>query len=69
MHDGFDAVVMGRALIHRPDLVRAFAEGRLATSGCTACNECVATMYTPGGTRCVLNTKEDPAPNTVPAFQ
>lgn len=64
---GFDAVVMGRALIHRPDLVRQFAAGTLAVSGCTACNECIATMYTEGGTRCVLTQQDNPALNKMPA--
>ncbi len=54
MADGFDCVVMGRALIHDPDLVNKFREGRVDVSGCTACNECVSMMYTAGGTRCVL---------------
>lgn len=67
MRDGFDAVVMGRALIHQPDLVRAFAEGRATVSGCTACNECIATMYRPSGTHCVLTGTDDPAPNRIPA--
>ncbi|TJY58806.1 NADH:flavin oxidoreductase [Sinimarinibacterium sp. CAU 1509] len=60
MHDGFDCVVMGRALIHDPQLINKFRDGVLTESGCTACNECVALMYTPGGTRCVLQTADDP---------
>lgn len=67
MREGFDAVVMGRALIHQPDLLQAFATGRLTQSGCTACNECIATMYTPGGTRCVLTGRDDPELNRRPA--
>jgi 2,4-dienoyl-CoA reductase-like NADH-dependent reductase (Old Yellow Enzyme family) len=67
MRAGFDAVAMGRALIHQPDLVKAFAAGTQVTSGCTACNECVATMYSPGGTRCVLTQAEDPESNQLPA--
>ena len=67
MHDGFDAVVMGRALIHQPDLLHAFESGAATRSGCTACNECIGTMYTPGGTRCVLTAPDDPAPNRIPA--
>ena len=67
MHAGFDAVVMGRALIHQPDLVRAFAAGTQSVSGCTACNECIATMYTEGGTRCVLTQTANPALNKMPA--
>jgi 2,4-dienoyl-CoA reductase-like NADH-dependent reductase (Old Yellow Enzyme family) len=67
MREGFDAVAMGRALIHQPDLLRHFASGALARSGCTACNECIATMYTPGGTRCVLTGRDDPELNRQPA--
>ena len=67
MRDGFDAVVMGRALIHQPDLLRDFAAGRATRSGCTACNECIATMYTPGGTHCVLTSKGEPDLNRRPA--
>jgi 2,4-dienoyl-CoA reductase (NADPH2) len=67
MDEGFDAVAMGRALLHQPDLLRAFADGRLARSGCTACNECIATMYQPGGTHCVLTARADPELNRRPA--
>jgi 2,4-dienoyl-CoA reductase-like NADH-dependent reductase (Old Yellow Enzyme family) len=65
--EGFDCVVMGRALIHDPDLVNKFQDGRATVSGCTACNECVAMMYTEGGTRCVLRPAPDAALNRVPA--
>jgi 2,4-dienoyl-CoA reductase-like NADH-dependent reductase (Old Yellow Enzyme family) len=67
MREGFDAVAMGRALIHQPDLLRAFAGGTLTRSGCTACNECVRMMYTPGGTRCPLTTPDHPELNRTPA--
>lgn len=67
MDEGFDCVVMGRALIHDPELVNKFRDGRATASGCTACNECVAMMYTPGGTRCVLRPAADPELNRVPA--
>lgn len=67
MREGFDAVVLGRALLHQPDLIRSFEAGTQTRSGCTACNECIATMYTPGGTRCVLTTKDEPALNQMPA--
>ncbi len=67
MADGFDCVVMGRALIHDPDLVNRFADGSVTTSGCTACNECVVSMYTPGGTRCVLGPDNDVSLNRTPA--
>ena len=52
--EGFDAVALGRVLIHQADLVNGFASGRVRESGCTSCNRCVAMMYTPGGTSCVL---------------
>jgi 2,4-dienoyl-CoA reductase-like NADH-dependent reductase (Old Yellow Enzyme family) len=66
MQDGFDCVVMGRALIHDPGLVNKFASGEVTVSGCTACNECVAQMYTPGGTRCVLTQEANPELNRIP---
>lgn len=65
--EGFDCVVMGRALIHDPDLVNKFRDGGATVSGCTACNECVAMMYTEGGTRCVLRPPPDVALNRLPA--
>ncbi len=67
MTEGFDAIVMGRALIHRPDLLIAFRSGELKTSKCDHCNRCVAMMYSPGGTRCVLTGKEDLEANRIPA--
>jgi 2,4-dienoyl-CoA reductase-like NADH-dependent reductase (Old Yellow Enzyme family) len=57
MEEGFDCVAMGRALIHDAELVAKFQDGRATVSGCTACNQCVAMMYTPGGTRCVLTER------------
>jgi 2,4-dienoyl-CoA reductase-like NADH-dependent reductase (Old Yellow Enzyme family) len=55
--EGFAFVALGRALIRRPDLVNAFAAGRIDDSGCTHCNACVAAMgYEP--TACVLRTGE-----------
>jgi 2,4-dienoyl-CoA reductase (NADPH2) len=67
MREGFDCVVMGRALLHDAQLVRRFQAGETRVSGCTACNECVAQMYTPAGTRCVLGPENDVALNQVPA--
>lgn len=67
MGDGFDAVVMGRALIHEPQLVNQFRDGSTTVSGCTACNQCVTSMYTAAGTHCVLRGAVDPAPNQMPA--
>jgi len=67
MADGFDAVVMGRALIHDPALVSKFASGAVTESGCTACNRCVVSMYTAAGTHCVINAAPDVVMNTIPA--
>lgn len=65
--EGFDCVAMGRALIHDPDLINKFRDGRATKSGCTACNQCVVMMYTAGGTACVLHGKNDVKLNQIPA--
>ncbi|WP_256381460.1 NADH:flavin oxidoreductase [Pseudomonas veronii] len=67
MAEGFDAVAMGRALIHAPDLVDRLAIGAVKDSACTSCNRCVAMMYTAGGTSCVLGAPGDAALNAQPA--
>ena len=56
--EGFAFVALGRALIRQPDLVNAFAAGRVIESGCTHCNACVAAIgHEP--TACVLRTDGD----------
>ncbi|MDE0855157.1 MAG: NADH:flavin oxidoreductase, partial [Nevskia sp.] len=67
MAEGFDCVVMARALIHDAQLVNKFRSGAVTVSGCTACNECVVMMYTPGGTSCVLGPPNDAGLNRTPA--
>ena len=67
LQEGFDAVALGRALIHDPALIAAFASGQAQTSGCTSCNLCTAMMYTPGGTSCVLGKSGDVTLNAQPA--
>jgi len=67
MADGFDAVALGRALIHDPSIINQFRDGTAHKSGCTACNLCVTMMYTPGGTACVLTGGIDPKLNKIPA--
>jgi len=57
--DGFNGIVLARALIHDPALVNKFRSGEVKESGCTNCNGCVAYIYHPGGTRCVLNPPND----------
>lgn len=68
IEEGFDAVVMARALVHQPDLVNAFADGRAERSACISCNRCVATMYTPEALNCPITRNALPQQwNTVPA--
>lgn len=67
MAEGFDCVVMGRALIHDPELVNKYRAGTATESGCTACNRCIVMMYSPGGTSCVLRGPNDPKLNQTPA--
>ena len=59
MGEGFDALALGRALIAEPDLVGKFQSGASQAGICNACNRCVAMMYTPGGTSCVLGEPGD----------
>jgi 2,4-dienoyl-CoA reductase-like NADH-dependent reductase (Old Yellow Enzyme family) len=53
MREGFDFVVMARALVHDPEFVRKLETGEVSRSKCDACNKCVAEMDRPGGVRCV----------------
>lgn len=56
MEEGFDFVAMGRALLlDRQLLQRVREQGEAWVSPCTHCNQCVASMALPGGTRCVLD--------------
>jgi 2,4-dienoyl-CoA reductase-like NADH-dependent reductase (Old Yellow Enzyme family) len=64
MREGFDFVVMARALIHDPDFVRKLETGEVKRSRCDACNKCVAEMDRPGGVRCPCADGEVPAPDT-----
>lgn len=59
MAEGFDLVAMGRVLLAENDYVNKLASGASRDSICTACNRCVAMMYTPGGTSCVLGQPGD----------
>lgn len=67
LDEGFEAFALGRVLIHDPHWVNALGQGVLSQSGCTACNRCVAMMYTEGGTSCVLGQPGDPTLNSLPA--
>ena len=63
--EGFDCIVLARALLHDPALVNKFASGERTASGCDNCNACVAYIYHPAGTRCVWNPPNDPALNRI----
>jgi 2,4-dienoyl-CoA reductase-like NADH-dependent reductase (Old Yellow Enzyme family) len=67
MQEGFDCVSLARALIHDSDFVNKLARGAVRTSGCTACNLCVASIYAKGGTECALHPSNDPALNEMQA--
>lgn len=54
MAEGFQFVAMGRALLMEPDLVRRMAADPATRSTCIHCNKCMTTIFTGGGTRCVL---------------
>lgn len=60
--EGFEAVVIARALIHDPHLVAKWRADPAHQSGCIACNRCVMAMYGPSGTFCPeANNPTDPA--------
>jgi 2,4-dienoyl-CoA reductase-like NADH-dependent reductase (Old Yellow Enzyme family) len=64
LDEGFEAIVMARALVHDPALVNRFRADPHHHSGCNACNRCVALMYGPSGTYCpVTNNQIDPILN------
>jgi 2,4-dienoyl-CoA reductase-like NADH-dependent reductase (Old Yellow Enzyme family) len=65
--EGFECVVLARALLHDPALVNKFRSGERVESGCDNCNGCVAYIYHPAGTRCIRNPPNDLALNRVPA--
>jgi len=62
--EGFECVVLARALLHEPALVNKFQSGDLNESGCDNCNACVAYIYHPDGTRCIHQPINDPALTT-----
>lgn len=65
---GFDGIAMARALIHDPALIGKWQQGTNRQSGCTACNRCVVTMYSPSGMHCPeIGNAIDPALNAIPA--
>lgn len=69
MDAGFDAIAMGRPLIADPDLPNQFKSGQLTESSCTACNQCVTMMYSPGGTGCILRAPNNAELNQIKASE
>lgn len=69
MSDGFNCVVLARALLRDPDLVAQFKSGGMQQSRCDNCNACVAYIYHPDGTRCVYRGANDTQANRVFASQ
>ncbi len=67
MADGFECVALGRALVFDPQFVNRLQSGAVTQSGCTACNRCVTTMYSPAGTFCVEGKPGDAKRNTIRA--
>ena len=53
MDAGFETIGLGRTLIFDPNFINDLKSGAQTQSACTACNQCVLLMYTPGGTACV----------------
>ena len=52
--EGFDAVALGRTLLHDAGFVERLRADARAASGCTHCNRCVGLLDAPGGIRCTL---------------
>ena len=68
LSEGFEAVVMARALVHDPALISRFRADPSHRSACDSCNRCVALMYTPAGTACALTDNALPVEwNRIPA--
>lgn len=65
MNEGFECISLARVLIHDPAFVNKLRDGAITQSGCISCNRCVAKIYAPGGTECVLRAPNDVALNQV----
>ncbi len=57
MHNGFQFVAMGRALLREPDLINRIAADPATRSLCNHNNRCMVTIFT--GSRCVLVPSAD----------
>lgn len=54
MAEGFEFVALGRALLREPALIKRWQRGDTREGVCVHCNKCMATIYHPRGTHCVL---------------
>ena len=69
MAGGFEAVVMGRALLREPDLINLSQRPPDRPSQCDSCNSCLAYIYHPAGTWCIHRPANELAKNLIPASQ
>jgi 2,4-dienoyl-CoA reductase-like NADH-dependent reductase (Old Yellow Enzyme family) len=69
MAGGFEAVVMGRALLREPDLINRWQTSPEESSRCDSCNSCLAYIYHPAGTWCIHRPANELAKNLIPASQ
>ncbi len=58
MEEGFDAIVLGRALINQPNLPSIYKNKEAEVSNCISCNRCVAHIDGDDGVICPLLTDE-----------
>ena len=69
MAGGFEAVVMGRALLREPDLINRWQTSPEEPSQCDRCNSCLAYIYHPAGTWCIHLPANELEKNLIPASQ
>ena len=69
MAGGFEAVVMGRALLREPDLINRWQTSPEEPSLCDSCNSCLAYIYHPAGTWCIHLPANELEKNLIPASQ
>ena len=69
MAAGFEAVVLGRALLREPDLIKKWQRSPSEPSLCDNCNSCVAYIYHPAGTWCIHRPANVLEKNRIPASQ
>jgi 2,4-dienoyl-CoA reductase-like NADH-dependent reductase (Old Yellow Enzyme family) len=67
MEGGFEAVVMGRALLREPHLVRRWQDNPGVPSQCDNCNSCLAYIYHPAGIWCIHRPANELEKNQIPA--